>query len=181
MIDDKIFCLHGGIGENLQKIEQIEMLDSHRPLTVIHEVRSDVEKLVVDILWSDPSENDSVLGIQPNVVRDPDGTGHIVKFGPDIVKQFLKQNNLLKIIRAHECVMDGMERFAGGDLITVFSATNYCGKHKNAGAVLCLKKNFEIMPKLIYPQNLSQSNWIEDDDQLRNRPPTPPRWREGAH
>lgn len=77
--------------------------------------------------------------------------------------------------------MDGMERFAGGDLITVFSATNYCGKHKNAGAVLCLKKNFEIMPKLIYPQNLSQSNWIEDDDQLRNRPPTPPRWREGAH
>lgn len=179
LIDDKIFCLHGGIGANLQKIEQIEQLDGHRPLTVIHEVRTDTERLVVDILWSDPTENDSELGILPNVVRDPDGTGNIVKFGPDVVKRFLKANNLLKIIRAHECVMDGMERFAGGDLITVFSATNYCGKHKNAGAVLCLKKNFEIMPKLIYPQNLSQSNWIEDDDQLRNRPPTPPRWREG--
>ena len=43
------------------------------------------------------------------------------------------------IIRAHECVMDGLERFAGGKLITVFSATDYCGRHKNAGAVLVLK------------------------------------------
>lgn len=181
IIDDKIFCLHGGIGANLQRIEQIEQLDSHRPLQVIHEVRTDTERLVVDILWSDPTENDSELGILPNVVRDPDGTGNIVKFGPDIVKKFLKANNLLKIIRAHECVMEGIERFAGGDLITVFSATNYCGKHKNAGGVLCLKKNYEILAKLIYPQNLSQSNWIEDDDQLRNRPPTPPRWRENNH
>jgi hypothetical protein len=31
------------------------------------------------------------------------------------------------IIRAHECVMDGFERFANGQLITLFSATNYCG------------------------------------------------------
>ena len=178
IIDNKIFCLHGGIGATLQRIEQVEGLDKLRPLKVIHEVHTDTDKLVVDILWSDPTENDSELGILPNVVRDPDGTGNIVKFGPDIVKKFLKQNNLLKIIRAHECVMDGMERFAGGDLITVFSATNYCGKHKNAGAVLCLKKNYEIMPKLIYPQNLNQGNWIEDDDMMRNRPPTPPRWRE---
>ena len=178
IIDDKIFCLHGGIGATLQKVEQVEALDKLRPLKVIHEVHTDTDRLVVDILWSDPTENDNELGILPNVVRDPDGTGNIVKFGPDIVKKFLKANNFLKIIRAHECVMDGMERFAGGDLITVFSATNYCGKHKNAGAVLCLKKNYEIMPKLIYPQNLNQGNWIEDDDMMRNRPPTPPRWRE---
>ncbi len=52
-----------------------------------------------------------------------------------------------------QCVMDGFERFAGGSLITVFSATDYCGRHKNAGAVLILKNNFEIIPKLIYPQN----------------------------
>ncbi len=31
------------------------------------------------------------------------------------------------IVRAHECVMDGFERFAQGHLITLFSATNYCG------------------------------------------------------
>lgn len=37
------------------------------------------------------------------------------------------------IIRAHECVMDGFERFAQGHLITLFSATNYCGTANNAG------------------------------------------------
>ena len=39
----------------------------------------------------------------------------------------LQNNNLQMIVRAHECVMDGFERFAQGHLITLFSATNYCG------------------------------------------------------
>ena len=41
--------------------------------------------------------------------------------------EFCQNNDLQLIIRAHECVMDGFERFAGGHLITLFSATNYCG------------------------------------------------------
>lgn len=69
--------------------------------------------------------------------------------------------------------MDGFERFAGihfkklfigGQLITVFSATDYCGRHKNAGAVLIIRRNLEIIPKLIYPQNLNAHNWIEDEE-----------------
>ena len=110
-----------------------------------------MQKLVVDILWSDPTEDDSDLGIVENTIRDPNGTGNIVRFGPDVVKRFLAENWLVKIIRAHECVMDGFERFAGGDLITVFSATDYCGRHRNAGAVLTITKKLTISPKLIYP------------------------------
>lgn len=75
--------------------------------------------------------------------------------------------------------MDGFERFAGGKLITVFSATDYSGKHKNAGAVLILRNNLEITPKLIYPSEsttLNHRNWIEDDEELKKRPLTPPRW-----
>jgi protein phosphatase len=64
------------------------------------------------------------------------------------------------IIRARECVMDGFERFAGGSLITVFSATDYCRKYKNAGAILIVKTNMEIMPKLIYPLSSNINNWI---------------------
>lgn len=43
----------------------------------------------MDILWSDPTDDDSEIGIVPNWVRDPHETGNIVKFGPDIVKLFL--------------------------------------------------------------------------------------------
>lgn len=42
--------------------------------------------------------------------------------------EFCNNNDLQLIVRAHECVMDGFERFAQGHLITLFSATNYCGK-----------------------------------------------------
>lgn len=49
---------------------------------------------------------------------------------PDRVTEFCKKNKLQLIIRAHECVMDGFERFAQGQLITLFSATNYCGEEK---------------------------------------------------
>ena len=48
----------------------------------------------------------------------------------------LQVNDLQMIVRAHECVMDGFERFAQGHLITLFSATNYCGTANNAGTAL---------------------------------------------
>lgn len=52
-----------------------------------------------------------------------------VQLQPDRVLEFCKNNDLQLIVRAHECVMDGFERFAQGHLITLFSATNYCGAH----------------------------------------------------
>lgn len=48
-----------------------------------------------------------------------------------------------------QCVMDGFQRFAGGKLITVFSATNYCNRWANAGAILLIGKDLEIVPKMI--------------------------------
>jgi len=122
IIEDKIICLHGGIGSTVNTIEDLENIQ--RPLEVVHEVSSHLQQLVVDILWSDPTDTDQEFGIQPNIVRDPNGTGNIVKFGPDRVINFLNQNKLSHIVRAHECVMDGFERFASGKLITVFSATD---------------------------------------------------------
>lgn len=52
---------------------------------MVHEVATLEQQLVVDILWSDPTDNDNEFGIVKNVVRDPGGTGNIVKFGPDRV------------------------------------------------------------------------------------------------
>ena len=77
IIDDKIICLHGGIGSSLNYIEEIDQLQ--RPLEVVHEVSNFEQQLVVDILWSDPTDTDTDTGIHPNTVRDPQGTGNIVK------------------------------------------------------------------------------------------------------
>ena len=172
IVDDTVLCIHGGIGSSIASISDIEKIQ--RPLEVIHEVSCIAQQLVVDILWSDPTDSDSELGIQPNSTRDPNSVGNIVKFGPDRVEAFLKNNNLSLILRAHECVLDGFERFASGKLITVFSATDYCGKHKNAGAILFLTKNYAIKPYLIYPQDSASGHWQKDDA----RPVTPPRTRD---
>ena len=58
----------------------------------------------------------------------------------------LQVNDLQMIVRAHECVMDGFERFAQGHLITLFSATNYCGTANNAGAALYPLDTCQTLP-----------------------------------
>ncbi len=176
LIDGRILCLHGGIGSTLNMVSDIEKL--RRPLEVVHEVENIQQQLLIDVLWSDPTDNDQECGIQKDLARDPNATGFIVRFGPDRVEEFVRRNDLILIIRGHECVMDGFERFAKGQLITLFSATDYCGKHKNAGAALFVQKNFEVLPKLIFPLDTSkQSNWIEND----KRPQTPPGWKSNSN
>ncbi|KQK07580.1 hypothetical protein BRADI_2g36370v3 [Brachypodium distachyon] len=175
MIEKKIICMHGGIGRSINSVEQIEKIE--RPITM------DVGSIILmDLLWSDPTENDSVEGLRPNA-RGPG----LVTFGPDRVTEFCKRNKLQLIIRAHECVMDGFERFAHGQLITLFSATNYCGTANNAGAILVVGRGLVIVPKLIHPlpppinspesspERAMDATWMQELN--IQRPPTPTRGR----
>mmetsp|Transcript_97122 Transcript_97122/g.172947 ORF Transcript_97122/g.172947 Transcript_97122/m.172947 type:complete len:839 (+) Transcript_97122:118-2634(+) len=172
VIEDRILCLHGGIGGSVNTVAEVASMQ--RPLHVAQIPQTPFEQRITDLLWSDPSDNDSIAGVTMNETRDPDGTGRIVKFGPDRVESFLEKNKPLSmIIRAHECVMDGFERFANGRLITVFSATDYCGHHKNAGALLFVRRDLTIVPKLIYPVERTTPMW--DASVMQQRPPTPPR------
>ncbi|KAG6605962.1 Serine/threonine-protein phosphatase BSL3, partial [Cucurbita argyrosperma subsp. sororia] len=175
LIEKKIICMHGGIGRSINHVEQIENIQ--RPITM--EAGSIV---LMDLLWSDPTENDSVEGLRPNA-RGPG----LVTFGPDRVMEFCNNNDLQLIVRAHECVMDGFERFAQGHLITLFSATNYCGTANNAGAILVLGRDLVVVPKLIHPlppamtsPEASPERHLEDtwmQELNANRPPTPTRGR----
>lgn len=139
VIEERVLCCHGGIGRSISSIEQIEALQ--RPLGM-----EDGGIVLMDLLWSDPTTSDAVEGVQPS----PRGPG-LVTFGPDRVLEFCRANGLQMIVRAHECVMDGFERFAQGHLITLFSATNYCGTAGNAGAILVLGRDLVMVPKLIHP------------------------------
>ncbi|XP_047334394.1 serine/threonine-protein phosphatase BSL1-like isoform X2 [Impatiens glandulifera] len=175
LIEKKIICMHGGIGRSINSVEQIEKIE--RPITM------DAGSIILmDLLWSDPTENDSVEGLRPNA-RGPG----LVSFGPDRVTDFCKRNKLQLIIRAHECVMDGFERFAQGQLITLFSATNYCGTANNAGAILVVGRGLVVVPKLIHPlppphhspemspERVTDYTWMQELNM--QRPPTPTRGR----
>lgn len=175
LIEKKIICMHGGIGRSIHSVEQIEKIE--RPITM------DAGSIILmDLLWSDPTENDSVEGLRPNA-RGPG----LVTFGPDRVMEFCKKNKLQLIIRAHECVMDGFERFAQGQLITLFSATNYCGTANNAGAILVVGRGLVVVPKLIHPippplqspesspERVMDETWMQELN--IQRPPTPTRGR----
>ncbi|KAG5149906.1 hypothetical protein JHK82_016787 [Glycine max] len=161
LIEKKIICMHGGIGRSINSVEQIEKLE--RPITM------DAGSIILmDLLWSDSTENDSVEGLRPNA-RGPG----LVTFG--------------LIIRAHECVMDGFQRFALGQLITLFSATNYCGTANNVGAILVVGRGLVVVPKLIHPippplqspetspERGMDETWMQELN--IQRPPTPTRGR----
>ena len=151
LINGCILGVHGGIGRDVESPAQIGRMV--RPLRM----GGENAQLLLDLLWSDPTASDAVEGVHTNQER-----GHpVVCFGPDRVASFLAANNLSLILRAHECVMDGFQRFAGGKLITVFSATNYCNKWANAGAILLIGKDLEIVPKMIYPLDDLEDAWID--------------------
>jgi hypothetical protein len=48
--------------------------------------------VLMDLLWSDPTTNDGVQGVQPS----PRGPG-LVTFGPDRVKDFCKVNHDVRV------------------------------------------------------------------------------------
>jgi len=94
--------------------------------------------LMCDLLWADPREEEGTA---------PNNRGYSSVFGPDITKKFLADNNLLYIVRSHECVQQGFTLSHNDTVITVFSAPNYCDRRKNKGAVCILHGDDISMPE----------------------------------
>jgi len=158
LVSNKILCIHGGIGE-IETIEEIEQIE--RPCDVVCDIQQEMDeqqKKWFDLLWSDPAEKDVDTGFQPNK------RGVSCVFGSDIVRRFCKTNNIDLIIRGHQVVKDGFEYFAGGHLITLFSATNYCNVMDNAGAILCIDDKLRVLPKLVEPRQINNNYHDQDDD-----------------
>jgi serine/threonine-protein phosphatase 5 len=100
-----------------------------------------------EILWSDPCDS---CGKFPN----KRGVG--IAFGPDITKNFLNKNGLKLVIRSHEVKDQGYEIQHGNNLITVFSAPNYCDQMGNKGAFIRLKS--DMIPEFITFDAVSHPN-----------------------
>lgn len=126
LLQEKIFCTHGGISPHLEKLEDLDIIDRNQLATIPD------DGIVCDLTWADPEENTSVSGYTENE------RGCSVVFNSSVAKAFCEKFKLLFICRAHQMVDNGFEFFADKHLITVFSASNYCGDGENTGAVLCI-------------------------------------------
>lgn len=125
LIDNKIFCVHGGLSPNINTLDQIRVLD--RKKEVPH------EGAMCDLMWSDPEDITDAWGLSPR------GAGFL--FGAQIVKQFNRENGLEMICRAHQLVMEGYKYMFDSQIVTVWSAPNYCYRCGNVASIAEIDEN----------------------------------------
>lgn len=135
VIDEKIFCVHGGLSPDMAKLDDIRMLP--RPSAVPD------QGMLCDFLWSDPDPDIEGWG--------ENDRGVSFTFGKDVVTQFLDQYDFDLVVRAHQVVEDGYEFFADRQLVTLFSAPNYCGEFDNAGAVMSVDDTLMCSFQMLKP------------------------------
>ena len=120
VIDDKIFCVHGGLSPSIHSIDQIKIIDRFREIP--H------EGPMADLVWSDPDQEKDEFSISPR------GAGYT--FGAAVVKKFLQVNNMNHILRAHQLCNEGYQVLYDDRLSTVWSAPNYCYRCANMASIL---------------------------------------------
>lgn len=60
------------------------------------------------------------------------------------------------ICRAHQVVEDGYEFFSKRQLVTLFSAPNYCGEFDNAGAMMSVDESLLCSFQILKPAEKKQ-------------------------
>jgi len=135
IIDDKIFCVHGGLSPEVMNIDQIRKIS--RPTDVPE------SGMVCDFLWADPDTE------MQGWAESDRGVSYI--FGHDVVSSFLQKHGFDVVVRAHQVVADGYEFFSGRQLITLFSAPNYCGEFDNCGAMMEIDESLTCSFKVLKP------------------------------
>jgi diadenosine tetraphosphatase ApaH/serine/threonine PP2A family protein phosphatase len=117
VLNDTIFCVHGGISPCLKTLDQFSRLP--KPSETLG-------GLFNALLWSDPSQKVVDFGVSTR------GTGFL--FGESALNHFLDDNALTTLVRSHELVSSGMT-WCFPNCVTVFSNSDYTGR-RNDGAVL---------------------------------------------
>lgn len=126
LINNRILCVHGGLSPSITDIEGIQKLDRFR------EIPHDGP--MCDLMWSDPA---NPQGYHPSARE----AGY--QFGPDITVGWNKANGLELTARAHQLVMSGLEYNHAGQVVTIFSAPDYCCRCGNLAGILELDENMK--------------------------------------
>ncbi|OMP06117.1 hypothetical protein COLO4_08353 [Corchorus olitorius] len=156
LIDEKILCMHGGLSPDLKNLDQIRNIA--RPVDVPD------QGLLCDLLWADPDKDIEGWG--------ENDRGVSYTFGADKVSEFLQKHDLDLVCRAHQVVEDGYEFFAKRQLVTIFSAPNYCGEFDNAGAMMSVDDTLTCSFQILKSYEKKGKFGFANNNALR--PGTPP-------
>jgi len=126
LIDGRVLCVHGGLSPDIRTLDQIRTINRNQEIP--HEGD------FCDLMWSDPEEIETWQ-------VSPRGAGWL--FGSRVTNEFVSINNLEVIARAHQLVHDGYKFMFNKQLVTVWSAPNYCYRCGNVAAILALDKDLK--------------------------------------
>lgn len=137
------YCVHGGLSPDILHIEEVDQIDRFQ--------EPPGDGPFCDLLWSDPIEEETADDLEEDEMQDwynveyvenpHRGCGYI--FGYKAAVDFLENNHLTALVRAHEVQREGyfnhyfrMDLEGIPPVITVFSAPNYCDLYYNRAAIL---------------------------------------------
>ncbi|KAM0717255.1 hypothetical protein Q7P37_007107 [Cladosporium fusiforme] len=127
IIDGRVLCVHGGLSPEIRTLDQIRVVA--RAQEIPH------EGAFCDLVWSDPEDVDTWA-------VSPRGAGWL--FGDKVSTEFNHVNNLQLIARAHQLVNEGYKyHFQSQEVVTVWSAPNYCYRCGNVASIMTLGEDLE--------------------------------------
>lgn len=127
VIENRIVCMHGGLSPSLETLDSIRQLDRFQE--VPH------EGPMCDLLWSYPEDVISGWAMSRR------GAGYM--FGQDVSEHFNHTNGLQLIARAHQLIMEGYNWSHDRNVVTVFSAPDYCYRCGNQAAIMEIDEHLQ--------------------------------------
>jgi serine/threonine-protein phosphatase PP1 catalytic subunit len=149
LVENKIFCVHGGLSPKLDDIRSINQIKKGTKVPNAG--------LLCDLMWADPGNH------KEEWVNNDRGCSYT--FNNTVVSKFMAKNKIDLICRAHQVTDKGYEFSFGQKLVTVFSAPNYCNEYGNCGAVMKVESDlscsFVILKPVAYiPKNRKKTDII---------------------
>ncbi|MHA1507141.1 MAG: metallophosphoesterase [Promethearchaeota archaeon] len=138
LVNESILCLHGGIPEDFNAIRRLRGIKTSE----IDLTYENTAKSLLQIMWNDPKTK--LKGFSESF------RGRDIKFfGEDVFTDFMRENELDYLIRAHERFPKGYKWFFNKRLLSIFSSANYRGTLTPIPASYAIIRNKTVIPKVI--------------------------------
>jgi diadenosine tetraphosphatase ApaH/serine/threonine PP2A family protein phosphatase len=154
VIDQDIFCVHGGIPRPVSKettrIQDILNVPKVAGINPPYEHEDDAyQQVASDCIWSDPaSEDQEAHSVDPETgYGESLRGGGAICFGNKAVTDFLQQQGFSYIMRAHEAHAEGVAVSKGARVFTVFSTSkdHNQGSQALAGCILVDGEKLQVI------------------------------------